>query len=650
MNNLNCNNIIDFINRVNKNNEFDDLIDYIKKNSNYFNNNYNKNEFLLGSMNEYAQGTKKRKQEGCYYTPEFIVKYILKDTVKNADIVENPFIKVLDPSCGSGYFLTAAYDILKDKFLSSINILNKKYCDCNYEIMNGIHKIKLKGCDYWNIKNIHYHILKNCLFGCDIDELAVKITKINLLLKDKENYAGELNIICCDSLKKWENLLNQNNKSSIKNIKFFSQEFDYIVGNPPYIGHKGMSKEYKSFLKEEYNKVFKDKSDISYCFLYRFTGLVKERLSFITSRYFTQSLSGKNIRKYIKDNYNIVSILDFYGNRIIKGAQVDPVIICLERKNITDNSFTAIKLANYNDNVNCKDLFDEINNQSKSKYFHRFIIKQSMLKDDGWIIEPENVLNIIKKIENKCSLQLSDVCESFQGIITGYDRAFILDKKEAINNKIEPDNLFKWIKSKSIEKYYTNSAFSSYLLYITCKTKNCKNSLKYLEQYKDTLINRKGIENINEWFCLHRSRDINKFINKKIIFPYKCDSSRFSLNDDGTCFSADIYGLTIKDENIIDYYTLVGILNSRLYEFYYKRKAKKLGNKLYEYYPNTLMKIFIPDGFRLKKIGELVKEIINKINTKDDNDIILLENMIDNEIEKYFNIDDNELKIIERYC
>ena len=641
MNNLNCNNIINFIDGVNKNNEFDDLIDYIKKNSNYFNNNCNKNEFLLGSMNEFAIDIKKRKQEGCYYTPEFIINYILKNTVENADILENPFIKVLDPSCGSGYFLTSTYDILKDKFLSSINSLNKKYYNCNYEIMDGIHKIKLKGCDYWNTKNIHYHILRNCLFGCDIDELAVKITKINLLLKDKENYAGELNVICCDSLKRWENPLNQNNMENKKNAEFFSQKFDYIVGNPPYIGHKGMSKEYKAFLKKDYIEVFKDKSDISYCFLYRFTGMLNKRLCFITSRYFTQSLSGKNIRKYIKDNYNIISILDSYGIRIIKGAQVDPVIICLEKKSKKEDSFTAIKLTNCNDNINYKDLFDEINNKNKSKYFQRFTVRQSMLKDEGWIIEPENVLNIIKKIENKCDLQLSDVCESFQGIITGYDRAFVLDKDDIINNKIETEHLFKWIKSRNIEKYYTNSASSSYLLYITSETRNYKNSLEYLEKYKKNLMNRKGLENIDEWYCLHRSRDINKFKNRKIIFPYKCTSNKFSLNDDGTCFSADIYGLTIKDEHIIDYYTMVGVLNSRLYEFYYKRKAKKLGNKLYEYYPNTLMKIFIPDGLRLKKISGLVKEIINKKSVKNDKETVLLENMIDKVLEKYFNIDND---------
>ena len=70
---------------------------------------------ILGDI--YQKNTDKeiRKSIGQYYTPDFIIKYILKKTIGRADIIENPYISVIDISCGAGYFLMEAYSILKRK-------------------------------------------------------------------------------------------------------------------------------------------------------------------------------------------------------------------------------------------------------------------------------------------------------------------------------------------------------------------------------------------------------------------------------------------------------------------------------------------------------------------------------------------------------
>ncbi len=77
--------------------------------------------------------------------------------------------------------------------------------------------------------------------------------------------------------------------------------------------------------------------------------------------------------------------------------------------------------------------------------------------------------------------------------------------------------------------------------------------------------------------------------------------------------------MTINKEEIIDYNSLLIILNSDIYEFYFKTFGKKLGGSLYEYYPNTLMKLKIP---------------MIKINKEDD-------------LYKYFNLNNNEIKFIQ---
>ena len=126
-----------------------------------------------------------RKAQGKYYTPDLIVDYILKMTLKNLDVVKNPFIKVLDPTCGTGFFLERAYEMLLEKFENSISVLNLNYSQENYEYQEEEEIKFLTGKEYWVKENIPYHILKNCIYGADIDVKALAIAK-NILLKKQK--------------------------------------------------------------------------------------------------------------------------------------------------------------------------------------------------------------------------------------------------------------------------------------------------------------------------------------------------------------------------------------------------------------------------------------------------------------------------------
>ena len=79
----------------------------------------------------------------------------------------------------------------------------------------------------------------------------------------------------------------------------------------------------------------------------------------------------------------------------------------------------------------------------------------------------------------------------------------------------------------------------------------------------------------------------------KNYISYKSADSRFVL-DKGNYFSADVYSLVLKENEVISYEFLKTLLNSKIYEFYFKTFAKKLGGKLYEYYPNNLNRLYIP--------------------------------------------------------
>lgn len=101
-----------------------------------------------------------------------------------------------------------------------------------------------------------------------------------------------------------------------------------------------------------------------------------------------------------------------------------------------------------------------------------------------------------------------------------------------------------------------------------------------------------------------------------------------------------MYSLKIQDMfiNITTYDFLVGVLNSRIYEFYIKSMAKKLGDDLYEYYPNKILNIKIPSY--IKEIDDIVKEDMELDEKIDKIDFILC---------KYFGITQQEYNYIKDF-
>ncbi|EQB4335526.1 TaqI-like C-terminal specificity domain-containing protein, partial [Clostridium botulinum] len=339
---------------------------------------------------------------------------------------------------------------------------------------------------------------------------------------------------------------------------------------------------------------------------------INSKITFITSRYFMESKSGHNLRKYLKENCNIYKILDFYGIRPFKAVGIDPAIIFIDRN--IGNKVEIIKPCRY-EKVKMGLFF---NNEDK---YEKFYVHMSELKQDGWVLIDDGSRDIINKIENKTNKTLGEICTSYQGIITGCDKAFIVDEKTIKKENLERSIIKPWIKSSYINREKINFR-DSFIIYsdLIENVKKYPNIIRHIEKYKDKLENRRECKKkVRKWYELQWGRKFDIFEDKKIIFPYKASKNKFYLDKKNAYFSADVYALTINKEEVIDYNSLLIILNSAIYEFYFKTFGKKLGGSLYEYYPNTLMKLKIPTI---------------KINKEED-------------LYKYFNLNDNEIKFIQ---
>lgn len=534
-----------------------------------------------------------KKSKGIYYTPKFIVDYILNKTLKEHDILSNPCPKILDISCGCGNFLLEAYDILYEMF------------EC-YR-----HELK--------IENIHKHIIENCIYGVDIDKNAVDILNNSLRNKDIDSKILKSNIYCFDSL-------NKNNLGQDVINLFWENKFDYIIGNPPYIGHKSLGKEYKNFLLKEYSEVYRDKSDIYYCFYKRVIDLLSEDgiVSIITPRYFLESISGKHLRNYILNNSYINEIIDFNGSNIFKNISIASCIITLSKKCITSN-IDVHKLKNSKLKLNYLDSLEYYLNDDN---FYNIKIKQSDLNED-WIISNKENLDIYNKLESYGQYRLKDICISFQGIITGCDKAFIIDKRDTDENIEEKKLLKNWVKNKHIKKYKLDEN-KKLLIYSNdiVDEEEYPKSINYISNYKEKLLNRRECrKNIRKWYELQWGRQKELFERKKIMYPYKAKENRFAIDYKNSFCSADVYSFYIKEEyeNEFSYEYIVGLLNSSIYDTYFKTFAKKMTSDLYDYYPNKVMEIKIFKDRNYNKIENLAKDIITLINDDYDNEILIIE-------------------------
>ena len=120
-----------------------------------------------------------RKAGGVYYTPSYIVDYIIKQTI--GKVLENkkpekiPDITILDPACGSGSFLIVAYQFLLDWYLEQYLQNPQKYKNKFYQISD--HQWRLTASERKQILLTH-------IYGVDIDQQAVETTKLSLLLKN----------------------------------------------------------------------------------------------------------------------------------------------------------------------------------------------------------------------------------------------------------------------------------------------------------------------------------------------------------------------------------------------------------------------------------------------------------------------------------
>jgi len=505
-----------------------------------------------------------RKAGGVYYTPQYIVNYIVDNTVGKLIEGKTPKeiakLRFADIACGSGSFLITVFERLLDYhkrwYIENPGQAKKDGCI----LVEGTYRLSLKQ---------KTKILLNNVYGVDIDQQAVEVTQLSLYLKlledettatandswvmFKEKLLPDLNknIVCGNSLIGTDILAQQTSlplggtEGGVNELKLKPMDFetvfpevmrnggfDAVVGNPPYLYSAG--KDYKDYFAKHYT-FDQYQTDFYVYFIERALRLIKDRgkFSYIISDSWLNSDYFKVMRENLLLKHRIEQLVVFDY----------PVF----SKVTLENSIVFIS-------VNEKPMsFEIVRFLEPQKYKVVNEIESKEAYEDG-IINPNKskvIDELLAKIENNSS-PLKMFCKINRGIhayrTDGYGKSKFRsgyqtkkDKEEQSYHSDEPkdDTYLPEVKGKDINLYYY------------------KYSGKYLS-YGDWLAEPRTPE-----YFFNPKVVLRKILGDKIIGTYIKEP---------VAIDQSIYILITQNNDESLLMTLLGILTSRLTSWYMKNK------------------------------------------------------------------------------
>jgi len=511
-----------------------------------------------------------RKAGGVYYTPQYIVNYIVDNTVGKLIKDKTPRqiskLRFADIACGSGSFLITVFEKLLE--------YHKKWYQENPEQAKKDGCIFLEGAWRLTLKQ-KQKILTNNIYGVDLDQQAVEVTQLSLYLKlledettatandtwvmFKEQLLPDLNknIVCGNSLIDTdildENLFDFEEEKKINPMNFedvFPEVmkkggFDAIVGNPPYVlSREVMDKKIKDFYSNHYLTLW-EKPNTFILFLEKAYNLINSKgyLSYIIPNSWLTIEACKLSRKLFI-NSKTLKILDDLNYNVFKNVGVEPLILTISKYKPSD--VTKYRRIFKIDDFQGKYLSFSQESWNKEQNNYAIFLSTNPLNDI-----------IIDKILNQAST-IGDVFDVRTGLQAyEYNKGIPKQSKKDVDNhvfdydkKFDKDT-FKYLDGKNVARYTSNW------------------SNKYLRYGK--------------WLSQPRTIDI--FSRPRILLREITGKSPHSLYatyfENSFLNNKSILNILDYDNSSTNLKFLLSQLNSKLMTFFYKARAVKSSRKLF---------------------------------------------------------------------
>jgi type I restriction-modification system DNA methylase subunit len=577
---------------------------------------------LLGDVYQEYLPPAERKRLGEFYTPVEVVRYILNAV---GYVPENRIEdkSLLDPACGSGTFLVEAAKRLTKRYEEKLK----------YPFQPDNAKIIIEGV----ASNIH---------GLDINPFACHIAEMNLLFnmidylnavhnKYRDYRLPRFNVCNTDSLMPLEKetaqitefVTNGRIRTHIKEAKrakmIKKKQFDFVVGNPPYVRIQLIDHRLLEVYKKEYESAFKN-FDLYVIFIEKGMLWLKEegKFGYICSNQFMNRVYGEKLRSFILNNCSIHQIVDFGRSGVFADVTNYPCILILE-KDGPQKMFKCVKVSAPKEGL-MDNIVEHIKlNEYGDKNYVIFTIKQKELTQKSWEFAPPDEARILNSIRKNTTplIKLSKVLLGIQsgkdGLLMGYKMSDLDDKlaeftpsssKRARSLTIEKNLLKPILMGRNVRRWEVTWD-KRYVIYphknvdgeVTVIPKNemekkYPHAYEYLNSQKQVLEQRRmyrksPIELHGEFYSLMYIEPSGEYENVKILTPALTDRNNFALDTENHFFvlgTAGVYGILPQK---VDVYCLLSLLNSKVIEYFLKHITPIKMGGFYQYSTKYLEQI-----------------------------------------------------------
>jgi type I restriction-modification system DNA methylase subunit/predicted type IV restriction endonuclease len=576
-----------------------------------------------------------RKAGGVYYTPQYVVDYILKNTVGKLIYGKTPKqisnLKICDPACGSGSFLIGAYQYLldyhKDYYTSNGTQTGKRNSPVTPD--GNLTSAEKK------------RILLNNIYGVDIDVNAVEVTKLSLLLKCME---GETETTIAQQQKLWHERILPNLGDNIKSgnslvdtdfydavldfgeekkIKPFNWQrafpevfenggFDAVIGNPPW--GADFSQDLLSYLRERNMEIIVRMIDSFMYFAFKSYKLIKDggRFGMILPDVLFYQTDNEKLRKFILNHSSIQALLNL-GDVFEGVIRPSCIIIFSKLPPNKSNRIITVDITDYKRDNKHIELYNKENYQG--------ILQQDIREIPNLLFVTKNAnhFKIINKIKNRKIKKLSEFVDEDgiqRGVSPDLKDAFIVTSGQIDKYNLEKSHLRKVLTGGKQVKRFHILYPDLQLIYTNKQTdfKRIPNICNFINQFKSKITCKEVKQGKHPIYALHRAREEKIFTKpEKLIGVITEDEIVISLDNKQTYTTDGLYLFSVKN---IDAKFLMGILNSKLFVFLYRLTTMEKGRTLAQVKPTIVAEMpikVIDENIKSEKL--IQEEIIRNVNS-----------------------------------
>ena len=472
-------------------------------------------------------------------------------------------------------------------------------------------------------------------------------------------------------------------------------DYDYVVGNPPYVRVQNLPDRQKEYLDQLYDSAIGN-YDLYCLFTERGIDLLDDggRLGYIVPNQFMHTDYGAGMRAEILERTSIEEMYDFRNSGVFEDAMNCPAIFILEEEDDADvrseNDIRSIRVKSNIDKESGRavdekviDLVSEKRGHAgySDQYMDVFDFPQNRLTaDDYWALMPPHELEIFEKLERNADQRISDVVDSvFAGTQTGANKIYVVTPVDAdrIDSsdggstvtvkpsgeertyEVETDLLRPWLQGNDIRRWRGDWSGQHVILpyYIEGEgdqrnaqlydpdemRENFPLTWDYFEDHRDSLESREGgrMRGRDDWYGFTYPKSHERFERLKLIAPAISMDSRFMFDETGSWYFKTGYGIQAEPHLEDQTSVLAAQLNSKALNFYFKHIAALKISGAYEYRAQFVEKLPYLSSDQTKTSDDISSKVENII------EIVDMSNKTERFPEAYLGDFDGELGYID---